>query len=162
MKIRFFKTVNSPEELRKMYLRLMMIHHPDVGGDDETAKIIVAEYEFLRSHLDFSSEGKQEKTREQTIIDDDKIREVIDKIIHMEGINIEIVGSWVWVDGNTFQWKESLKQNGFRWSRKRKKWHYTPYSKGGKYYRGNKSFDRIRAEYGSEKVTAGKVNPCLN
>lgn len=162
MKIRFFKTVNSPEELRKMYLRLMMIHHPDVGGDDETAKIIIAEYEYLRSHLDFSSEGKQEKTREQTIIDDDKIREVIDKIIHMEGINIEIVGSWIWVDGNTFQWKEELKQNGFRWSRKRKKWHFTPYAKCGKYYRGSKSFDRIRAEYGSEKVTAGKVNPCLN
>ena len=47
MKIRFFKTVNSPEELRKMYLRLMMIHHPDVGGDNETAKIIISEYEYL-------------------------------------------------------------------------------------------------------------------
>ena len=161
MKIRFFKagTVKSPEELRKMYLRLMMILHPDVGGGNSTAKIIIAEYEYLRSHLDFS-EGKQEKTREQTIIDDDKLREVIDRIIHMEGINIEIVGSWVWVDGDTYPWKEELKQNGFRWSRKRKKWHYTPYA-SGKYYRGSKSFDRIRAEYGSEKVTA-KVNPCLN
>ena len=160
MKIRFFKTVNSPEELRKMYLRLMMIHHPDVGGDNETAKIIISEYEYLRSHIDFASE-KQEKTREQTIINDDKIREVIDRIIHMEGISIEIVGSWVWVDGNTFQWKEELKQNGFRWSRKRKKWHFTPYETG-KYYKSHKSFDRLRDTYGSEKVTAGKVNPCLN
>ena len=155
MKIKYFRAeeVKSAEALRKMYLRLMMIHHPDVGGTEEAAKTILAEYEYLRSHLSFTeNSGESENTnRAETIINDDRIREIIDAIIHMAGINIEIIGTWIWVDGNTYPWKEELKAYGFRWSRKRKKWHYTPYS-SAKYYRGNRSFDSIRRTYGSEKV----------
>lgn len=78
----------------------------------------------------------------------------------MAGINIEIVGLWIWVDGNTFQWKEELKEAGFAWSRSRKKWHFTPYEGG--YHRGRKrSFDSIRNIYGSTVVNESMSEKCL-
>lgn len=32
MKSRYFENVNNTEELRKAYLKLMKINHPDAGG----------------------------------------------------------------------------------------------------------------------------------
>ena len=44
---RFFKKVNSLEELKAEYRRLAMKHHPDVGGDNATMQEINAEYDRL-------------------------------------------------------------------------------------------------------------------
>ena len=76
--------------------------------------------------------------------------------IRFDGLNIEIVGLWIWVDGNSYPYKETLKECGFQWSRARKKWHYTPYDSG--YYKGQKkSFNDIRDKYGSMVVENEKV-----
>lgn len=162
MKSRYFENVNNTEELRKAYLKLMKINHPDAGGDAETCKAINAEYERLLKVLP-SGQTSKEKTKEnktQEIKLDEELRKVINKIIHMAGINIEIVGLWIWVDGNTFQWKEELKEAGFAWSHDRKKWHFTPYEGG--YHRGRKrSFDSIRNIYGSTVVNESMSEKCL-
>ena len=36
-----------------------------------------------------------------------KLRAVLQQIITFEGINIEIVGCWIWVDGNTYDYKDT-------------------------------------------------------
>jgi len=42
-----------------------------------------------------------------------------------EDIEIKKEGSWTWVSGNTFKIKEKLKEQGFRWSARRKAWYNT-------------------------------------
>ena len=41
--------------------------------------------------------------------EDAKLREVLQQIITFEDINIEIVGCLIWVDGNTYDYKDTLK-----------------------------------------------------
>ena len=76
--------------------------------------------------------------------------EIIEKLIHLDGIEIEICGTWIWLTGNTYFHREYLKEIGCRWSSGHKKWYWTEapfYNKSSK-----KSMERIRLEYGSEKV----------
>ena len=155
MAIKYFKNVNTVQELKKVFVSLLKKHHPDNGGDVEICKVINAEYEYLVKRLPkATAEGKKETPEEKkAAVDlDREIRDLVYKIIHMQGINIEIVGTWVWVDGNTFPWKEELKAAGFRWSKARQKWHACPYGEGN-YYKGTKkSFNTLRKIYGSDIV----------
>ena len=83
--------------------------------------------------------------------EDEKLREVLQRIITLDGINIEIVGCWIWVDGNTYGYKDLLKEVGFKWAREKKKWyfHTEAFRK-----RSHKvlSMDDIRSYYGSTEV----------
>ena len=56
--------------------------------------------------------------------EDAKLREVLQQIITFEDINIEIVGCLIWVDGNTYDYKDTLKNIGFKWFREKKKWYF--------------------------------------
>lgn len=162
MKRLYFVNAENTEDLRKAYLKLAKVNHPDNGGDVEIFKAIQAEYEYLLKVLPTggTSKAKTKDSKQQEIKFDVAIRKVIDRIIHMDGINIEIVGLWIWVDGNTYPWKDELKQFGFQWSRTRKKWHYSPYEGG--YHKGRKrSFDSIRDIYGSTVVNESYIGRYL-
>lgn len=52
--------------------------------------------------------------------EDEKLREVLQSIITLQNINIEIVGCWIWVDGNTYEHKDTLKALGFKWAREKR------------------------------------------
>lgn len=82
---------------------------------------------------------------------DEALRNVINNIVSFDGVNIEVVGSWIWVDGNTFTYKEELKKLGFKWSKNRKKWHFST-EPSGKWHKKKMSFEDIQKKYGSEKV----------
>lgn len=161
MVIKYFKGITNRDELRKAYLQLMKRYHPDCGGDTEVCKVINNEYDYLSKTLPASSasaEG-QHSTRQSAARDikiDAAIKTIIDKLMHMTGVKIEICGSWVWLDGNTFSWKNELKAMGFKWSKNRKKWHFTPYETGW-YKGGRKTFDQIRAVYGSLVIETPEV-----
>jgi len=52
--------------------------------------------------------------------EDAKLREALQQIINFVGINIEIAGCWIWADGNTYGYKDALKNIGFKWAREKK------------------------------------------
>lgn len=164
MKKRFFENIRTRQELRKAYLKLLKQYHPDNGGDPETCKALNSEYERLFQTLPETADPNQEATEEQkkAAADMDQlIRETLEKIIRFEGLNIEIVGTWIWVDGNTYIYKDQLKDAGFTWSKARKKWHAAPYGERI-FYRNRKgqkkpAFDDIRRRYGSEFVQTEKT-----
>lgn len=158
MTIRYFKNINTIEELRKEYVRLLKVNHPDNGGDVEICKVINMEYDYLvvillkEEKQDATGSGKDFKV-------DQALRDILDKIVVMNGLNIEVVGSWIWCDGNSYQYKEELKSYGFQWSKARKKWHFTPYSDG--WHKGQKKdFNELRRKYGSLKV-ANDIRECI-
>lgn len=158
----YFKNINTLEELRKQYKELLKVHHPDNGGNVATMQEINAEYDSLFKALKATHE-KSESSRttdngkaDNTKYDfeaDEKLRDVLSQIICFAGINIDIVGAWIWVDGNTYPYKAELKALGFRWSKQRKKWHWHD----GDYRRfGSKklSYADIQNMYGSTEIKA--------
>lgn len=151
MKQKFFEGIRTRQELRKAFLALLKKYHPDNGGDAETCKILNAEYEKLMKELPTEENATQAEKRAAADMDKE-IRKALEKIVHFEGINIEIVGVWIWLDGMTYQYKEQLKDLGYTWSRNRKKWHYTPYATPRR-YKGKRSFEELRHMYGSETVS---------
>lgn len=125
---KYFEGVNSLEDLRKQYKDLLKKFHPDnAGGSEEECKALNAEYEAVFSALKagqkFSAEKSYDSMKWDTA-EDAALREKLREVIHMAGINITIVGCWIWIDGNTFPHKNELKAAGFKWAREKKKWYW--------------------------------------
>lgn len=148
----FIPMPETLEQLKKAYRKLAQINHPDAGGSDEAMKQINAEYarlfETLKTvHTNASGETYNKETNETP----EEFINIISQLIHMEGVTIEIIGSFVWVSENTKPYKEMLKEMGFRWSANKFSWYLAPadYKKRN---RKNYSLDDIRGMYGSQEV----------
>lgn len=81
----------------------------------------------------------------------DAITAKIKELALIEGIEIEICGTWIWVSGDTFHAKDALKALDFLWAHKKKMWHWTPDTKR----RRSKamSMEWIRDKHGSMILT---------
>lgn len=129
--MKYFKNVETLEELRKQYKDLLKKYHPDnPQGSTEATQEINAEYDSLFKVLKDRHEHKTEQTSDTDkksydnmkydFSEDEKLREVLQSIITLQNINIEIVGCWIWVDGNTYEHKDTLKALGFKWAREKR------------------------------------------
>ena len=157
----YFRNVNTLEELRKQYKELLKQYHPDnANGSTEATQEINSEYDRLFKVLKNKHESKQTGA-DGTKADfnkatydfdvDEKLREILRKVIHFSDITIDIVGVFIWIDGNTYPYRNELKEIGFKWSGQRKKWYWH----NGEYRkRGNKklSYADIQNYYGSTEV----------
>lgn len=158
MKLKYLLNIETLEDLKKTYRATALKLHPDVGGSDEQMQELNNEYEYLFDEVTKDEQAKAKgsiKWREtaQTYPD------IISKIIFYKDINIEIVGSWIWVDGNTLPYKDELKALSFLWSKARKKWYYTPtISIGKKMMYKREKFDTLRSRYGSNRVHTERLN----
>ena len=124
--MKYFKNVETLEELRKQYKKLLKKYHPDnPKGSTEATQEVNAEYDTLFKTLKDRHEHKADyNNMKYDFSEDEKLREVLQYIVTMENINIEIVGCWIWVDGNTYEHKDNLKALGFKWAREKKKWYF--------------------------------------
>lgn len=149
--MRYFNNCNTLDELKKEYRRLAMIHHPDRGGDLETMKTINAEYEKRHAELldGYNSTHSEEYQKHETAAE---FIRIIEELIKLDGLEIELCGSWLWIGGNTKDNKDALKAAGCRWASKKKLWYWHPHDAAPKSYRGNKSMGYIREKYGSTLI----------
>ena len=129
----YFKNIETLEQLRKAYKDLLKKYHPDNGGSEEITKAINSEYEQLFKVLKNRHESKTAGTESKTssyennkysFEEDEKLREILQKIIHFEGVTIEICGSWIWLSGNTYQYRKEFKEIGFKWASTKKQWYW--------------------------------------
>lgn len=153
------------EEVKRQYKKLALKHHPDMGGKLEDMQQVNAEYDVLKKrcyNIHEDQNGNVYTDKNQDAPDDvtDRFKDIIENLIHMEGLEIEICGSFLWVGGNTREHKEELKDMRFRWASKKKRWFLAPQ---GWRKKGHKelSMDEIRNNYGSQKIaykhTAGRM-----
>lgn len=147
----YFNQCQNLDELKALYKKLALKNHPDMGGDLRIMQEINAEYEkrfeSLKNAHNETSERKTTETPQEFI-------HIVDKIINIEGIEIELCGSWLWVSGNTYEAKDQLKAAGFKWSKNKKKWHWHHAEDGDKWSRGRATMEEIRLKYGSELLTS--------
>ena len=137
----------SQQEIKSHYKSLSRKFHPDLGGSDEMMKLINNAYDILKKY----SDGVGGSTIDSSMIE--KLNAVINKIKKFD-ITIEIVGSWVWVSGNTYAVKEDLKSAGFKFAPKKKMWFFAPYQTKRVWTKS--SMDDIRNKYGSKIIASGK------
>ena len=148
--MKYFNNCETIEQLKKEYKKLAFANHPDRNGDVEVMKAINNEYEEALNNLKLNGNKADKESTEVA----SEFIEIINSIINLEGLVIEIVGSWIWITGNTKEHKEVLKANGFYYASKKKAWYLKPSdykSKSRKHY----SLDEIKNKYGSTQVEAG-------
>ena len=96
----FFKNCKTIEDVKETYRKLAKKLHPDCGGNAEEFKKMSAEYttaynRFKNVHRSQAADHT-EKTeyREYTA---EEFADIINKVIHLDGVEIEIVGTWTLV-----------------------------------------------------------------
>ena len=159
----YFNNVQTLDELRKQYRDLLKRYHPDNGGSEEETKAINVEYERLFKILKDKHTRQQDtadnKTDSKTSYDnmrynfeeDELLREMLQKVIHLSDITIEVIGNWLWISGNTYQYRKEFKDLGFKFAGQKKSWywHSDAFKKRS---RQKLSMDDIRNYYGSTEV----------
>lgn len=151
MTAQFFAQCKTLDELKAEYRRLALKWHPDMPtGDLATMQRINAEYDRRFTFLRDTANGKPD--RERDIHEEpEEYRRVIERLIKVDGITIELVGSWVWVSGDTRAHKDELKAAGMRWSGKRRMWYWHPADQRRR--RGSRaSYAQICAKYGCKRI----------
>jgi len=138
-----FGKVENIDQLKKIYKTLAKKLHPDVGGTDEEFKILNSVYnELLEKDIFFSQEFNLE------------LEKIVTQILRFEDIEINIIGSWIWVSGETKEIKDKLKELGFKWANKKKMWYYGERKKG---YGGEMDLEDIKNKYGCTTMKGKKT-----
>jgi curved DNA-binding protein CbpA len=152
----FFEGCETVSEVKQRYRKLVFIHHPDVGGDTQTMQRLNAAYHRVleslhgQERVDADS-GKTyryyyNRARESAVMA--KIAELVS--LKLPSVEILLVGTWIWVQGNTRPVKEQLKSVGMRWHGKRQRWYWRE-SRNRCSYNDRATFTGICAKYGVKK-----------
>ena len=152
--MKYFKNVTNLQELRSQYRALAFKFHPDRGGDTAIMQEINAEYEKLSKFLIDGNETFTEARKSYEHQASADILEKINEIINLPGLVIEIIGSWIWITGNTFPNRKELAKAGFKFMKNKTAWSWH----SGEFRKSSNrllDLDEIRNLYGSETV----VNP---
>lgn len=151
----FFDKCKDLTELKAEYKRLAMLHHPDRGGDVETMKAVNAEYDAAFERLKRFAAKEPNEAHKQTAEVAEDFRKVVDALLKLDGIEIELCGSWLWISGDTFAVKDELKAAGCRWQKQKRKWYWHPPDKKVGYSKKPATMSWIRSKYGSQLISGG-------
>lgn len=125
----------------------------DNGGDAEEFKRMQQEYQKAFDRLKNVHKTQNGETYEkQTTETAAEFMDIIEKIIHFDGVKVEIIGSWIWLTGNTMAYKEEIKEAGFWWSKSKKSWYYNGETEKKHKIRGHYNMNQLREKWGSVEV----------
>ena len=155
--MKYFAGLTTVAEIKAKFKELAFRHHPDLGGDTETMKIINAQYHDALQ----SANGQQNKgsdSKEHTYRYDEAteqaIAEKLDELLglQLEEVEIAIIGTWLWVTGNTKPHKDQLGKNGIglSWHTSRQAWYFN--STGHRAYSSNAYLESLARTYGVTNV----------
>lgn len=156
--MKWFKNVQTVEELRKQYRILLKKYHPDnPGGSVGATQEINREYDELFDILSRSQNADDPKKTYSTE-ENEQFKEILQKIIGFN-IEIEIIGSWIWCF-DCYGYKDQLKALDFKWASRKKAWvwHSGPYQK---YHKEEIPLEQIREKYGTQKLRKRSTQTAL-
>jgi len=132
----------TPECVKMAFREKAKKYHPDINpAGVEMMKVINAAFDTLKNYTGrIEEEGNSDYP--------EALNDALTAIIALSGLDIEICGAWVWVTGNTFEHKDKLKENGFKYASKKKSWNFRPDNWKSR-SRGQSTMDDIRNKYGS-------------
>jgi hypothetical protein len=146
----FFAKLTTVEEIKKAFRDLARQYHPDLGGDEETMKLVNAQYHAaLNGQNGVTADGRTYKYNQKA---EQEIMDKINELLKIDGLEISLIGYWIWIHGETKPVKEALKAEGCRWHSGRVCWYWKP-SWFGRTHSNPDSLDQLAAKYGCEKFT---------
>lgn len=153
MRYKYFKVTKDMciEDVKKQYRELAMKHHPDRGGSDEAMKAINAEYTRLCAEYGGFKRNKQGER--YATKNEEKPTEwifIIDQLMKHPELTIEVIGTFLWVTGETKANAELLGALGMKYAAGKNAWFKAPY--GWKNTGWHRSMNSLRNTYGSQVV----------
>lgn len=114
-------------ELKANYKTWCLQLHPDLNPDkDTTAEMqelnnaYEAQFKILKDR-ELKKDKKEREKFSYSEVPEDLIN-IINTLIKFKGVQIDIVGNWLWLSGNTYPVREEVKNLKFHWSKAKKKW----------------------------------------
>lgn len=131
---RYFTNCTTLEEVKATFHKLAKELHPDNGGNAEEFKKMMAEYTEAFNRCKNTHKNHEGKTyTKETNETPEQFADLIRTLTHFNGCIVELIGSWIWVSGNTKEYKEQLKEMHFRWSKNKAAWFFHE----GEYHKRN-------------------------
>lgn len=119
--MKYFKHFKTLEEVKREYLRLVKIHHPDRGG-------VTAAFQDIQNQFESWIPTTQDDVYRHK--HSGKLADLINSIVNVTSAEITIVGAWLWVEvakAHKDQLKEAITDDyRIRWNRKRSLWQISP------------------------------------
>ena len=135
----------TPTIVKQAFRKAAKAYHPDINPAGENMmKIINAAFDALKDFTGEIPDGDTEAHYPEAL------NEALKAIIDLDGLIIEVCGAWVWVTGNTYPYKDILKDNSYKYAAKKKAWHFRPENWKSR-SRGKSTMEEIREKFGSEK-----------
>ena len=148
----------SPEQIKQQYRKASLKYHPDRNAAGlEMMKAVNVAYQFL---VELAYNGSEKPIPEEVNPEyGEELNAALSAVVGLDGLEIEVCGSWVWLTGKTKDHKSAIKEAGYWWAKKKVAWYFRPadYKSKG---RGKFSLDDIRTKYGSDQV-ANKPRPTI-
>lgn len=85
-------------------------------------------------------------------MEDMKLNDTMAALGTIDGVTVELCGSWLWIDGDTYEAKDSLKRLGCMWSRSKRRWYWRNPETSKGWSHGKTTMSHIRTRYGSRMV----------
>ena len=148
--MKYFENLTTENEIKARYKELAKKNHPDLGGCVEIMKAINTQYEIVITGA-YQRAGKSITEIDELLKDDVILREKLNKIVNLKGLEIEICGSWIWITGETNKYKNEIKSCGFFWARLKKAWYWRKAEEKSR-NRKKMSMDEIRNSHGSKSL----------
>lgn len=153
---KWFNNCKSIEDVKRTYRKLCKEYHPDIHGSatEETMKQINAEYEtafnrFKNTHESAEDNTKTYTSNTETTETAAEFMEIINKLIVCEGLEIDLVGRWVWLSGRTYPYKDIIKSLGFKWCSNKRMWAFHK-AEDASHNRKKMTIEEIKDRYGCE------------
>lgn len=152
----YFHGLRTAEEIKRQYKKLAMENHPDRGGNTATMQDINAQYAEALRRSDGQKSTDSAGQEHTYTYNAQTEQEIIDKIAELiaagvaESCEIALIGTWIWITGDTRPIKETLKATGCIWHAKRLCWYWqnSPYRHR---YSRNADLDDLATKYGETK-----------
>lgn len=152
MRFTYFNECKNLEDVKKAFRALAKQHHPDLGGNAEVFKTINNEYEEVFEYFKNEFNNKTENAKKKNKETPKEFKDIINILIKLDGLEIEICNTWLWLSGNTYIHRETLKELKFKWSKSKKKWYFYNGIEENSKIKGSKTMEEIRNKYGSERI----------
>lgn len=145
----YFQDCKTLDEAKKIYWSLAKKFHPDKGGNEEDFKSLNnAFHDFKPKTEKFQNEAEQWNSKAYASI--------LNELIKLDGLIIDVIGSFLWLSGNTKEHKDKIKSidtqelYNCRWHRNKGMWYFSPvgYRKSSK---RDLSLDQIKDFYGGSQ-----------
>ena len=128
--------------VKKKFRDLCKVYHPDLNPtgtimmqmlNDAYGSLMESTFPIMLESLEgeFNFYGEE-------------IEKALHSIVNLEGVIVEVCGSWVWISGKTRKFKETLLNENFLWASKKKMWYFRPKDQVKRHYRSSLSIDDIR------------------